>query len=86
MVSQLPCADVNDDMTYDPMLKRVYISGSQGLSIFRQDSPDKYTELLRIPTNGAKTSIYVPSEKLFFAAHPKGVLDDAGLLVFRVNP
>ena len=86
VVSQQPCVNVNDDMTYDPGLKRIYISGSQGLSIFHQDSPDTYTPIADIPTNGGKTSIYVPSMKQFYVVHPKTSIDDAGLLVYRVNP
>ena len=86
VVSEVSCADINDDMSYDSTSKRIYISGTQGLSVFHQDSPDHYTELLRIPTNGAKTSFLYPALHLFFAAHPKNVIDDAGLLVFRINP
>ena len=85
VVAQKFCVDVNDDMTYDPVLKRVYISGSQGLSIFHQDSPDTYTEIANIPTNGGKTSTYVPEVKQFFVIHPKTSIDSAGLLVYRVN-
>ena len=86
LVQQLACADINDDMSYDPTLKRIYISGTQGLSVIHQDSPDTYTEILRLPTNGAKTSIFVPALHQFYAAHPKNVIDDAGLLVYHVNP
>jgi hypothetical protein len=86
VVSQKPCVDINDDMTWDPVLKRVYISGSQGLSIFHQDSPDSYSEIADIPTNGGKTSVYVPSVKQFYVIHPKTSIDSAGLLVYRVNP
>lgn len=85
VVAQKSCVDVNDDMTYDPVLKRVYVSGSQGLSIFHQDSPDSYTEIADIPTNGGKTSTYVPSVKQFYVIHPKTSIDSAGLLVYRVN-
>ena len=86
VVTQKPCIDINDDMTYDPVLKRVYISGSQGLSIFHQDSPDSYNEIADIPTNGGKTSVYVPAVKQFYVIHPKTTIDSAGLLVYRVNP
>ncbi len=86
VVSQQPCVDINDDMTYDPVLGRVYISGTQGLSVFHQDTPDTYTDIANIPTNGAKTSIYVPSAHQFYVIHPKTTVDEAGLLVFRVNP
>lgn len=86
VVAQKSCVNVNDDMTYDPILKRIYVSGTQGLSIFHQDSPDTYTEIADIPTNGGKTSVYVPSVKQFYVIHPKNTVDDAGLLVYRVNP
>jgi hypothetical protein len=86
VVSQKPCVNINDDMTWDPLLKRVYISGTQGLSIFHQDSDDAYTDIADIPTNGGKTSFYVPQVKQFYVVHPKTDVDIAGLLVYRVNP
>jgi DNA-binding beta-propeller fold protein YncE len=85
LVAQKPCIDVNDDMTFDPVMKRLYISGSQGLSIFHQDTPDSYTEIADIPTNGGKTSTYVPAVRQLFVIHPKTSIDSAGLLVYRVN-
>ena len=86
VVAQMPCVNINDDMTYDPILKRIYISGTQGLSVFHQDSPDTYSQIADLPTNGGKTSVYVPSVKQFYVIHPKNAVDDAGLLVYRVNP
>ena len=86
VVSQKPCVNINDDMTWDPLLKRVYISGTQGLSIFHEDSPDTYTDIADVPTNGGKTSFYVPQVKQFYVVHPKTDVDIAGLLVYRVNP
>lgn len=85
VVSQKSCVNINDDMTWDPVLKRVYISGTQGLSIFHQDGADTYTEIANIPTNGGKTSFYVPQVHRFFVIHPKTDVDVAGLLVYRVN-
>jgi hypothetical protein len=85
VVSQHSCVNINDDMTWDPQLKRIYISGTQGLSIFHQDTPDRYSELANIPTNGGKTSYYVPQVRRFFVIHPKTDVDIAGLLVYRVN-
>jgi hypothetical protein len=40
----------------------IYLSGSQCLSIFHQDSPDSYTEIADIPANGGQT----PSVKHFY--------------------
>ncbi len=86
VVAQMPCVNVNDDMTWDPGLKRVYVSGSEGLSVFHQDSPDKYTQLANLPTNGGKTSTYVKEVNQFYVIHPKTDVDIAGLLVYKVNP
>jgi glutamine cyclotransferase len=85
VVAQKPCVNINDDMTWDPVLQRVYVSGTQGLSIFHQDSADSYTEIANVPTNGGKTSYYVPQVHQFFVIHPKTDVDIAGLLVYRVN-
>jgi hypothetical protein len=85
VVSRKPCVNINDDMTWDPVQQRVYVSGTQGLSIFHQDSPDSYTEIANIPTNGGKTSYYVPQTRQFFVIHPKTDVDIAGLVVYRVN-
>ncbi len=85
VVSQKPCVNINDDMIWDPVLKRVYISGTQGLNIFHQDTPNTYTDIANLPTNGGKTSTYVPSVHQFYVVHPKTNVDDAGLLVYRVN-
>lgn len=85
VVQQLPCVERNDDMNWDPAAKLLYVSGSQGLSIFHQDTPDRYTEIARLPTNGGKTSLLVPQTDAFFVAHPKTEIDIAGLLMYRVT-
>jgi sugar lactone lactonase YvrE len=85
IVQQLSCIEKNDDMNWDPAAKLLYVSGSQGLSIYHQDSEDSYTEVARMPTNGGKTSVLVPQVGLFFVIHPKTEIDVAGLLVYRVN-
>ena len=85
-ITQMSVIDVNDDMNFDPIMKRLYVSGSQGLSIFHQDTPDTYTEMANIPTNGGKTSTYVPSVHQLYVIHPKTSIDGSGLLVYHVNP
>ncbi len=85
VVAQLPCAETNDDMNFDPATRLLYVSGTQGLSIFHQDTPDRYTEITRIPTNGGKTATLVAQRGMFFVVHPKTDVDLAGLLVYRVN-
>lgn len=85
VVAQKPCVETNDDMNWDPQSKLLYVSGTQGLSIYHQDTPDTYTEVTRIPTNGGKTSTLVSQAGMFFVVHPKTDVDMAGLLVYHVN-
>jgi DNA-binding beta-propeller fold protein YncE len=84
-ITQMSIIDVNDDMNFDPIQKRLYISGSQGLNVIHQDTPDTYTVMADIPTNGGKTSTYVPSVHQLYVIHPKTSIDGSGLLVFHVN-
>jgi hypothetical protein len=85
LVTKMSIIDVNDDMNFDPTMKRLYISGSQGLNIIHQDTPDTYTVMANIPTNGGKTSTYVPSVHQLYVIHPKTTIDGSGLLVYHVN-
>jgi hypothetical protein len=85
LVTKMPIVDANDDMNFDPIQKRLYISGSQGLNVIHQDTPDTYTVMADIPTNGGKTSTYVPSLHQLYVIHPKTSIDGSGLLVFHVN-
>ena len=85
LIQKLSLAENNDDMNWDPAGKLLYVSGSQGLSIYHQDTRDSYTEVARIPTNGGKTALLVPHVGLFFDIHPKTDIDTAALLVYRVN-
>lgn len=85
VVQQLSCIEKNDDVNFDAAAKLLYVSGSQGLSIYHHDTPDSYTEIARLPTNGGKTSLLVPQVGMCFIFHPKTDIDIAGLPVYRVN-
>jgi len=85
VVTTLSCANNADGMAWDPIARRIYVSGSQGLSIFLQTAPDEYRGFPLIPTNGGKTSIYVPETKQLYIVHPKTEIDDAALLIFKTN-
>lgn len=86
VVEQQSSMNIADGMAWDPASKRIYVFASQGMSIFHQDSADHYTKLADVPTNGAKTGLLMPSKKLLFVVHPKTSIDDAGLMVYRLNP
>jgi len=86
VVEQNPSVNIADGMIWDPQTKRIYIAGSQGLSVFHQDSKDHYTKLTDLPTNGGKTGLYIPELTQLYIMHPKTSIDDAGLLIYQVNP
>ena len=86
VVSTLDCVNIADGMVWDSASHRIYITGSQGVSVFRQHSKDEYEKLAELPTNGGKTSIYIPQLKQLYIVHPKTEIDNAALLVYQVNP
>ena len=86
LVQQLPVTDIADGMAWDPKLKRIYVMASQGLTVLQQNDKDHYTNLIQLPTNGGKTGLFIPELKQLYVIHPETKIDDAGLLVYRVNP
>jgi hypothetical protein len=86
LVATMDCVDMADDMTWDPLTQRIYVTGSQGVSIFTQQDKDTYVQLSRMTTIGGKTSIYVSPLKQFYIVHPKSDTDGASLLIYQVNP
>jgi DNA-binding beta-propeller fold protein YncE len=73
-IASLPCAVNNDDMSYDPVHKRIYVTGDGSVSVFEQQDPDHYRKLAEIPTGyRAKTSIFVPElNRLYIAVASRG--------------
>ncbi len=71
-VTEFPCVGDTDDLFYDAARRRVYAAGGEGfLSVYRQDSPDRYTGLGKIATApGARTGLYVPELSTFYLAVP----------------
>jgi hypothetical protein len=74
VIDSLPCATNNDDMSYDPVHKRIYVTGDGSVSVFEQRDADHYSKLAEIPTGyRAKTSTYVPElNRLYIAVSSRG--------------
>ncbi len=69
VVTTLPCVDVNSDMSLDVARKRIYVSGSETVSVFEQRGADHYEHIVEVPTAyRAKTSIFVPELKRLYVA------------------
>jgi DNA-binding beta-propeller fold protein YncE len=77
VVASLPCVGMNSDMSFDVSRKRIYVTGSETASVFRQRDADHYEHIAEVPTAyRAKSSIFVPDlKRLYVAASGKGKPD-----------
>lgn len=88
VIAHLPAAGRSDDLAFDPATGHIYVPGGDGnLSVFRQDSADRYSFVATVPTaSGAKTSLLVASaHKYFVAVSPGNTNAPAQLLVFETT-
>jgi hypothetical protein len=74
VIASLLCAENSDDMSYDPVRKRIYITGDGSTSVFEQRDADHYVHVAEVPTSyRAKTSIFVPElNRLYIAVASRG--------------
>jgi DNA-binding beta-propeller fold protein YncE len=74
VVASLPCAINTDDMGFDRVRKRIYVTGDGDASVFEQKDADHYVHIAEVPTGyRAKTSIFVPElNRLYLAVASKG--------------
>ena len=89
-----------DELMFDAPTKRIYFSGSTGtVAVFKQNDADHYELLGKVPTGAeAKTGLWVPELKRYYAAVPKHIVqtppygendlitEDAHLMVFDYLP
>jgi len=81
----------SDDLFYEGLSKRVYVSCGGGytrlgfINIFQLENTSvNYKQIANIPTrNGARTSLLIPRLKLFIVAEPSVFSHDAELLSYR---
>jgi YVTN family beta-propeller protein len=91
VVATLPVVQDSDDLYYDEERKRVYASGGEGfISVFQQDSADRYRLLANIPSAvGARTSGYFGKGRKgfdrFYVAVPARADHGAELLIYTVQ-
>jgi DNA-binding beta-propeller fold protein YncE len=65
-----------DEVQFDPPTGRIYFVGTTGtLAVFKQDDPDHYHMLGKVPTGAiAKTGLWVPELKRMYIAVPKHIV------------
>jgi DNA-binding beta-propeller fold protein YncE len=73
VVQVLDAPGGGDEIFYDAPTSRVYFSGSTGsLAVFREDDPDHFQPIGKVPTGAiAKSGIWIPELKRYYAAVPK---------------
>ena len=88
IVAAFPCVGDTDDLFYDAVLSRLYVSGGEGfVSVFEQQGGDHYAALARIPTAaGARTSLFIPDLRRFCLAVPHRGEQSAEIRVYQTQP
>ncbi len=83
VIASLPCAVNSDDMGYDPVRKRIYITGDGEASVFEQRDADHYVHIAEVPTGyRARTSIFVPElNRLYLGVASRGKREAGKLAV-----
>ena len=82
----LPITKGTDDMVFDPMKKRIYITNDGAVDVYEQIDADHYKLLGTTPTGPvAKTARLVPELNRYFVAAPKHDDKKAEILVFKVE-
>jgi DNA-binding beta-propeller fold protein YncE len=81
----LPAADGVDDMSYDPLTKRIYVACADGfVNVYQQIDADHYEALGRAPTgNRGKIGVLVPELHRYYVATSKKDATPAKILVFQ---
>lgn len=86
-VTTLTCAEDTDDLFYDAMRKRVYVSCGEGfVNVFEQHDADHYQDIAKVTTApGARTSLWMPELNRLFVAAPHRGDQHAAILVYEVR-
>ncbi len=89
VVATLDIGGDTDDLFYDAVRKRLYVSCGAGfLDVFAQRSANQYESLAIIRTAiGARTSLFVPElGRLYLAVPHRGRLQQAEIRVYAAQP
>ncbi len=86
-IAKVKIAGDTDDLFFDDVLNRVYVSCGEGfISVVQRRGADRYEDAARIPTAaGARTSLWVPKFNRLYLAVPKQGKSPAEIRVFEVQ-
>ena len=87
-VAALDIVGDTDDLFYDAVNKRIYVSGGEGrVTVISQTSTDTYNVAGQVTTApGARTSFFVPESRMLYVAVPHRGAQKAELRAFTVAP
>jgi DNA-binding beta-propeller fold protein YncE len=88
IVTRVPCVGHADDMWYDAMHKRIYVSGGEGfISVIEQEDVNHYRRIAQIKTlPGGRTSCFVPQlNRLYLGVWGRGSQPEE-LRVYEIEP
>ena len=88
VITSLDSSGDADDIFYDAMNKRIYVSGGEGASsVFEQTDPDNYKLEGKVDTaKGARTSLFVPDSGTLYVAIPHNGSQQAEFRAFQTAP
>lgn len=89
VVTSLPCVADNDDMAYDSGNKRIYVSASGFIDVFRQQNADHYELISHFPSAfRARTAILIPEMNRYYLGVPRhaGKEKEAAVRIYKVLP
>jgi YVTN family beta-propeller protein len=84
-VANLGISDDSDDLFFDAMRQRLYISCGKGfIDVLAATEGDRYERIIRLPTRaGARTSFYSPDLDRFFLAVPERDAQPAEIRIYQ---
>ena len=87
VVAKLASVGSVDDLSFDSILKRIYLAGDGSISIYEQKDADHYYLLASVPTRfRAKTGLLVPEWNRYYLAVPRYHAQPAEVRVYEVRP
>jgi len=85
VIGSFPCVADADDLFYDGVRDRVYVTGGAGfVDVFDASEAGKHLRLAHVATApGARTSLWVPELRRLFVAVPRQGSADASIEIFE---
>jgi len=76
-----------DDLFYDAMRRRLYVSGGQGyLDVFQEQNANRFARIAHVATApGARTSLFIPEQSRLYLAVPHRGAQKAEIRIYEAR-